>query len=86
MRCGKFNSTTKNQISNQLIELDQDNNGIKKLINIGKYLILIYMYENYQKADSSYDGVLGGYGNLSSLDTNYSLRFILKLIKDRPAF
>jgi hypothetical protein len=42
--------------------------------------------ENIKKTDSTYDGVLGGYGSLSSLDTNYSLRFILKLVQERPSF
>ena len=37
----------------------------------------------WKKADSSYDGVLGGFGNLSSLDTNYSLRVLLKVFQQR---
>lgn len=40
-----------------------------------------YFYRSIKKADSSYDGVLGGFGNLSSLDTNYSLRVLLKLFQ-----
>lgn len=36
-----------------------------------------------KKADSSYDGVLGGFGNLSSLDTNYSLRVLLKVFQQK---
>ncbi len=67
-----------------LIGLVQDNNGIKKPINIGKYFICLLI--NKQKADSTYDGVLGGFANLSPLDTNYSLRFILKIVSERPKF
>lgn len=30
-----------------------------------------------QNTDPSYNGVLGGYGNLSSLDIQYSLKFLM---------
>ena len=59
----------------------QNKNGIQKLIIIGKYSFMIF-----ENADSTYDGVLGGFGKLSSLDTNYSLRFLLNLIKERAQF
>ena len=34
--------------------------------------------------DATDDGVLGGYGNLSSRDTNFSLGFMMKMYKKYP--
>jgi protein N-terminal methyltransferase len=39
-----------------------------------------------KKSEPTYNGVLGGYGNLSALDIRFSLSFILSLIKDNPKF
>lgn len=61
-----------------LIRLDREMTGIIRLISIGKYHIILF-----KKADSSYDGVLGGFGNLSSLDTNYSLRVLLRVFQQK---
>jgi len=39
-----------------------------------------------KKSELSYNGVLGGYGNLSGIDIKYSLSFILTIVKLNPKF
>jgi protein N-terminal methyltransferase len=39
-----------------------------------------------QKSEPTYDGVLGGFGNLSAKDIKFSLSFMLNLVKQRPSF
>ena len=47
-------------------------------------LILVCNYHLTQGVDASDDGVLGGYGNLSKRDTNFSLGFFMNLVKLNP--
>lgn len=62
------------------IQSDPDKNGTREVNNTG-------MYTGHNKNKSAdYDGVMGGFANLSQIDINFSKRFMQSLAKLMPNF
>lgn len=79
-KCGKWSLITKKRKEVRLqILWGQKKIGITRLTNTGWYVIYLF-----QSAQASYNGVLGGYANLSSTDISGSFKFVFSYFKAHP--